>query len=210
MSSVAIFNMVATPQNLIAYLPSVSEGLYITNPGALKANIIANSDVLINPDISALVNVPQKYWKRSSNSIVEMSSGEKQAVDDAATILSQQSEIVLSGRVATTDATQTNLYTFTIPTGVTYSIEATVIAKRTGGSAGTTGDSLKWTFSGVLNNPSGTVGVVGTPNTNLQRNNSNWAVSTSVAGSTAIIKVTGVANNNISWQLLAKALNISL
>ena len=38
----------------------------------------------INPDISAVVNVPTKYWKRPlTDPVQEMSPAEKQAVDDA-------------------------------------------------------------------------------------------------------------------------------
>jgi hypothetical protein len=38
---------------------------------------------LINPDLSALSNVPQKYWKVASDSVVEMTAQEKSAVDAA-------------------------------------------------------------------------------------------------------------------------------
>jgi len=37
---------------------------------------------LINPDLSALGSVPQKYWKKSGTSVIEMTVGEKADVDD--------------------------------------------------------------------------------------------------------------------------------
>jgi len=40
---------------------------------------------LIDPDVSALAAVPQKYWKVSEGKVVEMSAAEKTAVDAAAT-----------------------------------------------------------------------------------------------------------------------------
>ena len=43
----------------------------------------AKPNVLINPDTSAVKNVPNKYWKRVGDIILEMSLSEKQAVDDA-------------------------------------------------------------------------------------------------------------------------------
>ena len=38
-------------------------------------------DWLINPDISAVVNVPHRYWKLVGNTVVEMTQAEKDAVE---------------------------------------------------------------------------------------------------------------------------------
>lgn len=40
------------------------------------------SDWLINPDVSALASVPEKYWKIVSNEVVEMTTEEKTVVDN--------------------------------------------------------------------------------------------------------------------------------
>ena len=40
-------------------------------------------DWVINPDISAVLNVPHKYWKLSGTNVVEMTLAEKSAVDAA-------------------------------------------------------------------------------------------------------------------------------
>jgi len=40
-------------------------------------------DWVVNPDLSALENVPQKYWKVSGDSVIEMTAQEKSAVDAA-------------------------------------------------------------------------------------------------------------------------------
>ena len=68
MSNVAIFKSGETPQ----YLKSVNTPDYEGDP-----------NVLVNPDISALGNVPLKYWKRVADLIEEMTTSEKQAADDA-------------------------------------------------------------------------------------------------------------------------------
>lgn len=68
MSDIVIFRQGETPQ----YLKSVNTPDYEGDP-----------DVLINPDISAVETVPLKYWKRSGDTIVEMSANEKQVVEDA-------------------------------------------------------------------------------------------------------------------------------
>lgn len=68
MANIAIFRTNQTPE----YLKSVNTPDYE-----------GDGDVLINPDISALVGIPVKYWKRVNGVVEEMSGAEKQAVDDA-------------------------------------------------------------------------------------------------------------------------------
>ena len=80
MSNIAIFKPNQTPQ----YLTSVNGAEYMVDPTALEGNVVSNDpDVIFNPDISAVVNVSLKYWKRSGDNIVEMTVGEKQVIDDA-------------------------------------------------------------------------------------------------------------------------------
>lgn len=66
MSNVAIFETNKQP----TYLTSVNEYEYESN-----------SNALINPDISAVQNVPLKYWKRVGDTIQEMTLTEKQMVE---------------------------------------------------------------------------------------------------------------------------------
>lgn len=68
MANVALFRSGQTPQ----YLTSVHTPDYSSDP-----------DAIVNPDVSAVIAVALKYWKRSGNSVVEMSAGEKSAVDSA-------------------------------------------------------------------------------------------------------------------------------
>lgn len=65
MANVVLFNPTQ-------YLKSVNTPDYENNPNAI-----------INPDISSVQSVPLKYWKRSGNIVVEMTTLEKQAVDQA-------------------------------------------------------------------------------------------------------------------------------
>jgi len=56
----------------------------MVDPTALEGNVVSNDpDVIFNPDISAVQNVPLKYWKRSGDNIVEMNLAEKQTILDA-------------------------------------------------------------------------------------------------------------------------------
>ncbi len=45
------------------------------------------ADWLINPDLSAVAAVPNKYWKIVAGSVVEMTQAEKDAVDAAAEVV---------------------------------------------------------------------------------------------------------------------------
>lgn len=75
MANIAIFKPGKPPE----YLESVNGAEYMTDPATndTKPN---SPDVLINPDISAVKNVPVKFWKRVGNAVVEMSQAEKDAV----------------------------------------------------------------------------------------------------------------------------------
>ena len=66
MSNIARFRQGQTPE----YLKSVNTPDYSSDP-----------DVIVNPDISSVQNVPLKYWKRNLNAVVEMSQSEKNVVD---------------------------------------------------------------------------------------------------------------------------------
>src|SRR3990167_6383000 len=81
MSNIAIFKSNQTPQ----YLESVNEPDYCTEvpPNKFVAQDYALPGVLINPDISAVKDVPLKYWKQVSLTVIEMSVAEKKMVDDA-------------------------------------------------------------------------------------------------------------------------------
>lgn len=59
----------------------------------MPANTLDTSVWLLNPDISSLSNVPQKYWKVDGDSVVEMTATEKNLKDQliAATNASQDS-----------------------------------------------------------------------------------------------------------------------
>jgi DNA/RNA endonuclease G (NUC1) len=77
MANIAIFKSGQTPE----YLQSVNGAEYMVDPTALEGNIVPNSpDVIFNPDVSAVINVPRKFWKRVGNIIVEMTQSEKDIV----------------------------------------------------------------------------------------------------------------------------------
>jgi hypothetical protein len=84
------------------------------------------SDVfwIINPDLSALIGVPQKYWKVVGDTVVEMTVSEKNAVDTATpdAILEKAAESAdVSSTTSTSYQQKIRLTTAKLPAG-TYRI----------------------------------------------------------------------------------------
>lgn len=67
-SNVVIFDI--NTDRVVNYLPSVS-----------TPDFQGRSDVLINPDLTALVGVPMRYWKHSGGVVIQMTAPERSAVD---------------------------------------------------------------------------------------------------------------------------------
>lgn len=101
--------------------------------------------------------------------------------------------------VATTDATVTTLSTITIPTDSVVFVEARILARRTGGSAGTAGDSAAYVRRIRYKNVGGTV-TANAPTTEFtDEDQAAWNATLDVSGTTGRIRVTGATNNNITW-----------
>jgi len=88
MASIAIFDPLATPQKVLSYLDSISSPDYA-----------GRTDVVIQPDISALAGIPIIYWKHVAGAIVEMTVSEKSAVDAA--IIQAAINAMRSGGIST-------------------------------------------------------------------------------------------------------------
>ena len=91
MSQVVIFipSDPVVPNRAKEYISSANTPEYSGNP-----------DALINPDLSALLpSIPVKYWKRSGSLVIEMTSGEKTALDDSeSAAATAATALLLSGR----------------------------------------------------------------------------------------------------------------
>lgn len=81
MANIVIFSPDQEPK----YLTSVNEGDFILDPSKPKDQVATiDSNVIINPDISEVVDVPQKFWKRGiGKKVVQMSTAEKSALLEA-------------------------------------------------------------------------------------------------------------------------------
>lgn len=104
-----------------------------------------------------------------------------------------------TGTVNTTDATPTAVSTIAIASNTTVMIQATVSARRTGGSSGTTGDGAGYILNAAVKNIAGTVTIIGQSLAFAQEDQAAWNVAAAVSTTNIEIRVTGAANNNITW-----------
>lgn len=106
----------------------------------------------------------------------------------------------LQGRVATTNATVTTLFTMAIPAAHLCFMQAFVMGFRTGGVSGAANDCAIYEIRGAFVQ-SGGVAVISFQNqVVLGESQPAWDCVFDVTGTDARIRVTGAASNNITWQ----------
>lgn len=108
----------------------------------------------------------------------------------------------------TTDATVTALQRVAIPTSRTVYIEAIVVARRTGGSAGTVGDSAFYKRAGAFKNIAGVVTQVGATVSDTGEDQAGWDCGFALSGTNIVITGTGAINNDITWVSEVKYLEV--
>lgn len=106
----------------------------------------------------------------------------------------------VDAKVYTTDATVTTLKTVTVPVSTTVLMWGYVVARRTGGSAGAAEDGAAYRVEFTAKNTAGTAALIAAATvTVIGESQAAWDVTVAASGGTVLIKVTGAANNNISW-----------
>lgn len=118
-------------------------------------------------------------------------------------------EKVYQNRVTTTDATQTTIHTFTIPASTTFGIDFTIVARRTGGTAGTAEDGGMWQKSEVFKNDAGTATSIGNVRDNGTSSTGTWSTTFTPDSNTVKIDVTGDADTNVVWHMTARTWQVS-
>ena len=108
---------------------------------------------------------------------------------------------VTAAVVETTDATTTTLLTLPLEDNKTTQIVADVVARRTGGSAGTAGDGASYrrigTFYRVSAGSATLIGSLSTPHT--AESQGGWECTLTASGNDVLVRITGATNNNVSW-----------
>lgn len=98
--------------------------------------------------------------------------------------------------VATTNATVTTLFSYTVPSSKTVLVRALVVARRTGGSSGVADDGAGYLLAAVYKNGA-QIGT--TSQTILGESQAGWDATLDFSTSTARVRVTGATNNNVTW-----------
>lgn len=116
----------------------------------------------------------------------------------------------LQAYVATTTSTVTTLATVATITDSVTMIKATVMARRTGGTAGSVDDSATFVRTARVKNVAGTVSIA-TLQTDFTTCDQKgvWAATISFSGTSALITVAGAANNNIDWTVTYDVVTLS-
>lgn len=118
---------------------------------------------------------------------------------------------VFQAQTTTTDATATTLQSVTVPTDSALLLVAKIVGRRTGGSAGANGDSAVYIRTARFKNVGGTVTMhnLQTDYTSEELLQIAWNGTLDVSGTSARIRVTGAANNNITWTVTYEVITLS-
>lgn len=103
-------------------------------------------------------------------------------------------------KVLTTDATSTGVLRVPVPTDKTVMVVAIIVARRTGGLAGSTGDSAWYRLSGAYKNIGGALTGIGTPELVGGEDQAGWNVGLTTFTTDIVVTVQGAVNNNITWE----------
>jgi len=116
---------------------------------------------------------------------------------------------MFQAQTTTTDATATTLQSVTVATDSVMLIRARVVGRRTGGSAGANGDSATYERTARFKNVGGTVTIHNLQTDFTSEDQLLWNCTLDVSGTSARIRVTGAANNSITWTVTYEVIALS-
>lgn len=178
-----------------------------SSDASTTALFIASSDQATNPGWAVFGNSTAPLARLH---LIESTAGNEVFRIETVATNSDPSERVYQNRVATTNATQTTLHTFTIDATTTVMIEAQVTARRTGGTAGTAEDGAGYVIRGTYKNVAGTATLIGALDlTYTAEDVAGYDATFTLAGATVLCSVTGIASTNIVWHLTARTWQLS-
>ena len=197
-SSVALNNdrLMISSSGAIVEHSALSEGqLYF---GAASTGLPAQSADLFwdasNARLGIGTNTPDKDLDVTGDAIVRGVF----RLEDAAGLANREFS---SGVVNTTDNAYHAVQTISIPTDSCVLITAHMVGRRTGGSAGSAGDSAVYIRTARVKNVAGVVSIQNLQSdyTSEEPAQSLWDGTMAVSGTSVNINVRGATNNNVSW-----------
>jgi hypothetical protein len=113
------------------------------------------------------------------------------------------------GRVATTDATVTTIDTIATTSDTCIMVNAMVVARRTGGTAGTAGDIAAYGRRAAFKNVAGVLTQIGTTlAVGTFESQAGWDCTVVVSGTDILVRATGAVNNNVTWHSTTQVLAV--
>lgn len=108
--------------------------------------------------------------------------------------------IRFAARIKTTDNTVTALMRTKLDLDRTVLVQAFIVARRTGGTAGTVGDSAFYVLTGAYKNISGVLTGIGAPDLVGGEDQVGWNVGFTTSGQDVVITVLGDTGNDVTWE----------
>lgn len=105
----------------------------------------------------------------------------------------------LTAILSTTNATPGTIFSVILPPTTTVLITANISGRRTGGVSGTAEDGASYVICGSFKNVSGVATLIGQTTIFTAEDQAGWDAAFDVTADTALMKVTGAANNDINW-----------
>lgn len=192
----------------------IPSGGKLTTAGAFSATFTFTGLTEVNfPESGTLsaIDAPETLLNKTltAPTIVPAVAGEVVQTLTTTATNDDVAEKVFQARVATTDATVTTIATIAIPTTTSVLIEARVVARRTGGSSGTAEDGAAYVIYALYKNVAGTATEINETTAFTGESQSGWDCSVSGSGGDALIRVTGAANNNVTWHVTYRTYSVS-
>lgn len=102
-------------------------------------------------------------------------------------------------QVATTTNATTALATIAIPADSEVLLEARIMGRRSGGSAGAAGDAAAYVRTARMKNVAGTVTLLSLQTDYTSEDQAPWDGTIVASGTNAVVNVKGANNNNVDW-----------
>lgn len=173
--------------------------LALSNGDLLRRNNTNTADIPFGPGTGPNTALYDPFWLYSPD------EGQKEALVGTVPIPSATNRYVteldygVPSTVTTTDATPTLLYTLAVPNNSVMLIHTKVVAARTGGLSGTTGDGATFLRVGAVRNIGGVLSVDVVESAFTFRSQTSWSVIIEVSGLNCNIMVKGSTSNTVVW-----------
>jgi hypothetical protein len=105
----------------------------------------------------------------------------------------------------------TTLATIAVSASYTYLIEARIVARRTGGAAGTADDGASYVRRGTYTTKTGTVTLMGAVEVigTDREDQAGWDATLDISTTNVRVRVTGAVDNNVTWMADVSVVRVS-